>query len=135
MIENRSGHIVVISSLVGKFGTPLRSGYAASKHALHGFFESLRAEVSRYGILVTLVCPGYIRTDISLHALKGDGSLHSKMDPGQTRGMPADECAARILRAIISHKEEVYVGYKDKYIVYLKRFFPGLFSKMMARAR
>src|SRR5205807_3288581 len=135
MLEKKSGHFVVISSLVGKFGTPLRSGYAASKHALHGFFDSLRAEVSRHGILVTLVCPGYIRTDISLHALKGDGSLHSKMDPGQTRGMPADECAARILKAIGRQKEEVYVGYKDKYIVYLKRFFPGLFSKMMARAR
>jgi dehydrogenase/reductase SDR family member 7B len=133
MIENQKGHIVVISSLVGKFGTPLRSGYAASKHALHGFFDSLRAEVGSKGIKVTLVCPGYIRTDISLHAFRGDGSLHSKMDAGQARGMPVERCAAEILKAVRHDKEEVLVGQRDKYIVYLKRFFPGAFSKMVAR--
>lgn len=134
MIENKRGHIVVVSSLVGKFGTPLRSGYAAAKHALHGFFDSLRAEVARYGIKVTLVCPGYIRTDISLHALRGDGGLHGKMDVGQARGMPVDQCAAKILKAIGKKKEEVYVGDRDKYIVYVKRFFPTLFSRMIARS-
>jgi dehydrogenase/reductase SDR family member 7B len=134
MIENKSGHIVVISSLVGKFGTPLRSGYAAAKHALHGFFDSLRAEVSRYGIKVLLVCPGYIRTDISLRALRGDGSLHAKMDSGQARGMPVEECAAQIMKALSHNKEEIYVGGRDKYVVYLKRFFPRVFSRMMARS-
>lgn len=134
MIENRGGRIVVISSLVGKFGTPLRSGYAAAKHALHGFFDSLRAEVSRNGIKVTLVCPGYIRTDISLHALRGDGSYHAKMDSGQARGMPVEQCAAQILRALSRGKEEIYVGNRDKYIVYLKRFFPGIFSRVIARS-
>jgi short-subunit dehydrogenase len=133
MIEQKRGHIVVISSLVGKFGTPLRSGYAAAKHALHGFFDSLRAEVGRHGIKVTLVCPGYIRTDISLHALRGDGTLHAKMDSGQAKGMAVDRCAAEILKAIAKGREEVYVGGRDKYIVYLKRFFPTLFSRMMAR--
>lgn len=134
MIENESGHIVVISSLVGKFGTPLRSGYAAAKHALHGFFDSLRAEVSRYGIKVLLVCPGYIRTDISLHALRGDGSLHAKMDSGQARGMPVEACAARIMKSLARNKEEICVGGRDKYVVYLKRFFPRVFSRMIARA-
>jgi short-subunit dehydrogenase len=134
MIENKGGHIVVISSLVGKFGTPLRSGYAAAKHALHGFFDSLRAEVAHHGIKVTLVCPGYIRTDISLHALRGDGSLHAKMDAGQAKGMPVERCAAEILKAIHRGREEVYVGGRDKYIVYVKRFFPTLFSRMIARS-
>lgn len=134
MIEARNGHIVVISSLVGKFGTPLRSGYAAAKHALHGFFDSLRAEVSRYGIRVMLVCPGYIRTDISLHALRGDGGFHGKMDSGQASGMPVEKCAAQILKALARGKEEIYVGNRDKYIVYLKRFFPGKFSRMIARS-
>src|SRR5579863_8568116 len=72
MMERKSGHIVVISSLVGVLSTPLRSGYAAAKHALHGFFDALRAEVDRYGIQVTIVCPGFIRTDVSLNALRGD---------------------------------------------------------------
>lgn len=134
MIEARNGQIVVISSLVGKFGTPLRSGYAAAKHALHGFFDSLRAEASRYGIKVMLVCPGYIQTDISLHALRGDGGLHAKMDSGQARGMPVEQCAAQIIKGVARGKEEIYVGNKDKYVVYLKRFFPGLFSRMIARS-
>jgi len=81
MLEKRSGHIVVISSVAGKFGVPLRSGYSATKFALHGFYEALRAEEGRNGIRVTMVCPGYIRTDISLSALNGDGSKHAKMDP------------------------------------------------------
>ncbi|HEY6351484.1 MAG TPA: SDR family oxidoreductase [Candidatus Angelobacter sp.] len=134
MMEARGGHIVVVSSLVGKFGTPLRSGYAAAKHALHGFFDSLRAEVSRYGIKVMLVCPGYIRTDISLHALRGDGGLHAKMDSGQARGMPVEQCAAQIMKGLARGKEEIYVGNRDKYVVYLKRFFPRMFSRMIARS-
>lgn len=135
LLERKSGHIVIISSLVGKFGTPLRSGYAAAKHALHGFFDSLRAEVSRNGIKVTLVCPGFIRTDVSLNALRGDGSLHAKMDSGQEHGMHAGQCAAQILRAVAAGKQEVNMGStRDRYSVYLKRFFPGVFSRMVARS-
>lgn len=134
MLEKQSGHFVVISSLVGKFGTPLRSGYAASKHALHGFFDSLRAEEGRRGINVTLVCPGFIRTDISLHALVGDGGKHGKMDKGQSQGMPAEQCAAEIVKGVAGHKREIYVGGRDKYLVYVKRFFPGILSRMVARA-
>jgi len=133
MLEKKSGHFVVISSLVGKFGTPLRSGYSASKHALHGFFDSLRAEEGREGIVVTLVCPGFIRTDISLHALVGDGGKHGKMDKGQAQGMPVEQCAAEILKGVAGHKQEIYVGGRDKYSVYMKRFFPAIFSRMVAR--
>ena len=134
MLEKKSGHFVVISSLVGKFGTPLRSGYAASKHALHGFFDSLRAEEGRQGINVTLVCPGFIRTDISLHALAGDGSKHGKMDKGQAQGIPVEQCAAEIMKGVAGQKQEIYVAGRDKYLVYMKRFFPGMFSRMVARA-
>ncbi len=80
MLERSSGHLVVISSLVGHVGTPLRSAYAASKHALHGFFNSLRAEVWRENVKVTIVCPGYIRTDVSINAFAGDGGKFNKMD-------------------------------------------------------
>lgn len=134
MMERKSGHIVVISSLVGVLSTPLRSGYAAAKHALHGFFDALRAEVDRYGIKVTIVCPGFIRTDVSLNALRGDGTRHAKMDSGQARGMSAEKCANLTLKAIASGKEEIYIGNRDKYIVYLKRFFPGVFSRRIARS-
>ncbi|MFT7297406.1 MAG: dehydrogenase/reductase SDR family protein 7B, partial [Sphingobacteriales bacterium] len=64
MIKRRSGNIAVVSSLVGKFGTPYRSSYAASKHALHGFFDSLRAETEDRGVKVTMVCPGFIATNL-----------------------------------------------------------------------
>jgi short-subunit dehydrogenase len=111
----------------------LRSGYSASKHSLHGFFDALRAEVARQGIQVTLVCPGFIQTNVSLNALKGDGTRHGKMDAGTAKGMPADICAAKILKGIARHKKEFYVGGWDKYSVYLKRFFPGLFARMIAR--
>ena len=80
MIERGSGHIVVISSLTGKFGTPLRSGYAASKHALHGYTDALRAEVADNGVKVTTICPGFVRTEISRNALSGDASAHGIMD-------------------------------------------------------
>jgi short-subunit dehydrogenase len=134
MLAQRSGHMVVISSIAGKFGVPLRSGYSASKFALHGFFEVLRAEEEKNGIHVTMVCPGYIRTDISLSALKGDGGKHAKMDPGIAQGMPAEECARRILQAVGRGKKEIIVGsQREQGLVYLKRFFPDLLARMVGR--
>src|SRR5690606_32867966 len=65
MLQAKSGHFVVVTSVMGKIGTPQRSAYAASKHALHGFFDCLRAEVADHGLFVTLICPGYIQTDVS----------------------------------------------------------------------
>ena len=134
-IKNKSGHFVVISSLVGKFGTPYRSAYAASKHALHGFFDALRAEHYADNIRITIVCPGFIRTNVSINALTGDGSTLNEMDEAQDKGMPPDECAKQIISAIENQKEEVLVGGKEKYAVYLKRFFPKIFSKILRKAK
>lgn len=134
MLEQKSGHMVVISSIAGKFGVPLRSGYSASKFALHGFFEVLRAEEEKNGIHVTMVCPGYIRTDISLSALQGDGAKHAKMDPRISQGMAAPECARRILQGIGRGKKEIIVGDKSEQgLVYLKRFFPDLLARMVGQ--
>ncbi|MBZ5489754.1 MAG: SDR family oxidoreductase [Acidobacteriia bacterium] len=134
MLAQKSGHMVVISSIAGKFGVPLRSGYSASKFALHGFFEVLRAEEEKNGIHVTMVCPGYIRTDISLSALRGDGAKHAKMDPGISQGMPAAECARRILQGVRREKNEIIVGAKrERALVYLKRFFPDLLARMIGK--
>jgi dehydrogenase/reductase SDR family member 7B len=135
MIERGSGHLVVISSLMGKFSTPLRSTYSASKHALHGFFDSLRAEVRSQGIKVTLVCPGFIRTNISINALCADGSCHGTMDDAQAAGLLPGVCAARILQAVAKGREEVYIGGKEVMAVYLNRFFPGIFNHFIAKAK
>jgi short-subunit dehydrogenase len=135
MLARRRGDIVVVSSLVGHFSTPLRSGYAAAKHALHGFFDALRAEVHADGVHVLMVCPGFIRTDISLHALTADGSPQGTMDAGQAAGMPPEQCAARIVAALDRRQEEVVIGGRETWYLFLHRFFPGLFRRAVRRAR
>lgn len=133
MLARKAGRIVVISSVVGKFGSPVRSTYSASKHALHGFFDSLRAEVHDDGLQVTIVCPGFVTTDISVNALTKDGSAQGTMDTAQANGMSADECAARILRAVASGKDEVYIGGREIIGVHINRFAPGLFNRIIRR--
>ena len=135
MIKNKSGHMVVISSISGKFGFGLRSTYAASKHALHGFFESLRFENWKKNIKVTIVCPGKIKTAISVNALDGSGKKHGKMDDNQEKGMSAENCAKQIIDAILKEKEEVYIGGSELMAVYIKRFFPKLFSKLIRKVK
>ena len=135
LVERQRGHLVVISSLVGKIGSPLRSTYAASKHALHGFFDSLRAEHFRDNIRVTLVCPGFIRTQVSVNALTGSGQPQDKMDDAQAKGMTAERCAQQIVRAINRGQEEVYIGGREILAVYVKRFFPSVFSRLLRRAK
>jgi len=133
-IDNKKGHFVTVTSIVGKIGTPLRSSYAATKHALHGFFDSLRAEVFKENIKVTLVCPGFVSTNISKNALTGDGSSQKKMDKATENGMDPDRFATLMIKAILKEKEEVYIGgLKEKFGVLLKRFFPKLLSKMIRK--
>jgi dehydrogenase/reductase SDR family protein 7B len=131
MLARKSGHIVPISSVVGYVGTPLRSTYSASKHALHGFFDSLRAEVAKDGIDVTIVCPGYIRTNVSRNALTGSGATFGKMDDTHERAMKPEECARRIVDAVARRKEELVVGGMETWAVPLKRFIPRLVSRMV----
>jgi len=135
MLKNKSGHFVSISSLVGKFGSPYRTGYAASKHALHGFYDSLRAELWKDNIKVMMVCPGFIKTQISINALTEDGSLLNQMDDAQANGMPAELCAQKIIRGIESDKNELLIGGKETLGVYIKRFFPGIFAKIIRKAK
>ncbi len=133
MIENGAGHLVIISSVVGKFGTQHRTSYAASKHALHGYFDSLRNEVFDKGINITIICPGFINTNITLNSVTANGALYNKMDSNQANGMPAHECATKILDAVAKNKEEIVIGGKEKYGVLLKRIFPKYFSKMLRK--
>jgi len=135
MLKQKSGHIVVMSSISGKFGFYLRTAYSASKHALHGFFESLRLENEADGIKVTIAVPGKIQSNISLHALKGDGTTHGVMDRSQEEGMPAAECARIILDAISLGKEEVLIGGKEIKAVWLKRHFPGWFRRVIRKQK
>ena len=133
-IEKKEGHFVVTTSIVGKIGTPLRSSYAASKHALHGFFDSLRAENHSNNIAVTLVCPGFVQTNVSMNALTGNGSPQNTMDKATEKGIHPSRFAKLMAKAIYTKKEEVYIaGAKEKLGVLVKRLFPKLLSKMIRK--
>ena len=134
LVQNR-GHIVAISSITGKFGFPLRSAYSASKHAILGFFDSLRIELSEKNIKVTVFLPGRIKTNISLNSITKEGSLYGKMDDGQKNGMSAKECAEKMIRAIRKGKKEVLIGNSEILMVYIKRFFPALFFKLARKIK
>lgn len=134
MLENGFGHIVPISSLVGKFGSPYRSSYAASKHALHGYYDSLRAEMWKKGVLVTIITPGFVKTNVSLNALTEKGAASNAMDHGQANGLSAEECGKQIVKAIIKEKEEVRIGGKETMAILIKRYFPGILSRIVRKA-
>lgn len=126
MLQRGSGHLAVTSSINGRFGFPLRCAYSSAKHALYGFFETLRAEYYDEGIRVTMVCPGRVNTRISFNALEADGKLHAKLDAGQGGGISSEKAADIIVRALSKEKNEVLVGGKELLMVYIKRFFPSL---------
>ena len=135
-INKKNGQIVVISSVVGKIGTPLRSSYSGSKHALHGFFDSLRAELYDDNIAVTLICPGFVNTNVSLNALTGDGSKQNKLDKATESGLKPDDFANIALKAIAQKRQEIVIGgFKEKLAVYVKRFFPRLLSNIIRKAK
>ncbi len=131
MLRQKSGHFLVISSVTGIYGVPKLSSYSASKHALHGFFESLRAEVAKNNINITMVVPGFVRTNITVNALNGDGSKYGKMMRVQDRGLDPSHVATMILDAASKNKEEVLMGRLELLGVYCKRLFPNLFSKII----
>lgn len=131
--QSGQGQVVIISSLVGKIPTPYRSGYAAAKHALHGFYESLRAEEPH--IKVNLICPGFIHTQVSVNALTGNNEALGEMDQAQANGMPAEVFAKKALKAIQINKAVALIGGKEVWGVQLFRFFPGLFRKIIGKAR
>ena len=133
-LKEKQGHFTVITSLTGVFASPYRSGYAASKHALHGFFDSLRAELEDQGILVTLAAPGFVKTKVSINALTGDGNSLGSMDDAQAKGISAEACAQKTIRAIARNKREVYIG-RESYAAYVKRYLPGVFARLIKKAK
>ena len=135
MLTHQLGHIATVTSLTGKFGSPYRSSYAASKHALHGFFDSLRAELAETPLKVTLICPGFVRTNVSINSLTGSGQQLGTMDDATDKGMDPKALARKILRDLERGKEEVYYGGKEVLGVYLKRFFPKYFSSLIKKAK
>lgn len=133
LLASPQANIVNISSVTGTFGFPQRSAYAASKHALVGFFESWMLENKHPQINFTTVSPGRILTNISYNALKSDGSKHELLDEGQAKGIRADVCANRIIRAVAQGKQQVYIVKQERILLFLYRFFPSIFVYLVKK--
>ncbi|MDF0716465.1 SDR family oxidoreductase [Muricauda sp. 334s03] len=134
-ITNKSGRYVTVTSLMGKFGSPYRSGYCGAKHALHGFFDVMRMEHEKDGVKVTLVCPGFVQTNVAKNALTADGSTQKNDDVATQNGITPALAAKEIISAIQKDKFEIYVGGKEVKGIYLKRFFPKLLHKMVLKSQ
>jgi len=130
-LSRKAGHFVVTSSVMGKIGTPMRSAYAAAKHALHGFFDCLRAEVSRQNIKVTILTPGYIKTNVALNAITKDGTRLGKQSQNINNGLTPGKAAVQILKAISRSSYETYIGKfgGEKISLWIMRFAPGMLIK------
>ena len=132
--KNKKGQFAVISSVVGKIGTPLRSSYSASKHALHGFYDSLRAECYEDGIEVTIICPGFVNTDVSINALTGKGEKQGSKDKATANGLSPERFAKKAIKSIQNKRQEVVIGGGLEVLaVYVKRFFPLILSRMVRK--
>lgn len=134
MLEQGSGHMAVTSSVAGKIGAPQRTGYCAAKHAMMGFFDALRAENANRGLKVTTITPGFINTNVSINALKGDGSEFGKTDNNIANGMDVTRCAEVIMKGFRKGTPEIAVGEGiEMKALWLKRFFPKTVFKMVAK--
>jgi len=131
MQDRGRGHIAVVSSVAGKVGAPTLSAYSASKHALQGWFDSLRAEVHDDGIGVTLACPGFVKTSIASNMIATEGQ--STVKKIVEKGISPSRCADAIAEAIEREKAEFYAGGWEVINVYLKRFVPGLLRRLVRR--
>ena len=134
-LRQGGGHFVVVTSLVGEIPTPKRSAYSASKHALHGFFEALRAEEYDNGVRVTLALPGFIRTRLSYNALVGDGREQGTLDDAQANGMDPALCARRLVEAVQRGRDQVIIAGREGAGVYLKRWAPPLYRRVIRKIK
>ena len=133
-IERQQGQYAVVTSVMGKYGSPFRSGYAGSKHALHGFFDVLRMEHQKDNISVSLLCPGFVQTNVTINALTGDGSSLGHDDPATKNGLQVEVFCRKAIKAIDKKAWETYFGRKEKLGVYLKRISQKLLHSIVIRS-
>ena len=130
-IIRSKGTIVGVSSIAGYRGLPGRSGYSASKHAVHGWLEALRTELLDTGVNVMWVCPGFTASNIRNMALNEEARPQGESTMDEGKMMPADECAEHIVKAIEKRKRTLVLTFKGKQTIFLNRFFPKLADKLV----
>lgn len=134
MIEQKSGHLIVTSSVAGKHAVPFHTTYCAAKHALHGYFDTLRIEHLTDNISVMLLVIAGIRSNVFEHALTGDGSEYGKNDHAGGSGMTAEACAERVVGAIVNNEPEVVISIEEAIqAMRLKDKDPVAFTRRMAK--
>ncbi|XP_045139074.1 dehydrogenase/reductase SDR family protein 7-like isoform X2 [Portunus trituberculatus] len=134
MLKRKTGHIVAVSSVQGKLAIPYRSCYTASKHALQGFFDSLRAEVAESKVKVTVISPGYIATNLSVNAVTGDGSMYGEMDETTSGGMSPEYVADSIVGCLTNGSEELVLAPVLHHVaILLRTLSPPLVTHIMKR--
>ena len=133
MVACGAGHVSVVSSVAGYLSTPHRSTYSASKFAVRGYFDSLRAELHGTGVEVGIICPGYVRTEITRAALGEGGGAHGKTSSAIEAGLSPEKVAKGIVSAIESGRHELVIGGKATAGVYLSRWAPSLVRRLAPR--
>nr|CAG4644019.1 EOG090X07KM [Lepidurus arcticus] len=132
MIKRKAGHIVMVSSVQGKIGIPFRSCYSASKHALQAFSDCLRAEVNKDKVMVSVIDPGYIQTNLSLNAVTASGGRYGVTDKATAQGETPEKVAWEITRAVKQGKEELIIaGFTTRFVIFLRTLFPSLYFLIM----
>lgn len=136
MLKRQSGRVVFVSSVAGLVGTQYRASYAAAKAALHLWANSMRAELGGQGIQVNVIFPGYVKTDVSVNALVGDGSTLGSMDDAQAQAMSADEFAQRAVKGLLNNQEFLVIGgVKERFSVLLSRVSPRVLYQVIRRVK
>lgn len=136
LLKQKSGHVVFISSVAGLIGTQYRATYSAAKAAIHMWANSLRAEVAAQGIDVSVVFPGFVKTNVSLNALTGDGEAQGFQDEAIEQGLDADEFAEQTVKALLQKQEYIVIGgRKEKLGVMLSRLAPSILYKQIRKAQ
>jgi NAD(P)-dependent dehydrogenase (short-subunit alcohol dehydrogenase family) len=133
-LKKTGGRIVAMSSLTGKTGVPMRTAYAASKHAIAGFFESLRLELIGSGVSVTTIYPGFVTSEIRFRALGPDGRPVGSDAQNEEDDMSAEECARITLEAARRRKREVVMTARARFGLWLKFVAPALVDRITLNA-
>ncbi len=129
-LKKTNGRLVGISSITGKTGVPTRTGYAASKHAMAGFFDSLRIELMNTGVTVTMIYPGFVVSEVRERALGINGKPVGKSHLDDSTITSTEECVNRIIEAASKRKRELVMTSKAKIGMWLKLVSPGLVDKI-----
>jgi NAD(P)-dependent dehydrogenase (short-subunit alcohol dehydrogenase family) len=133
-LKKSRGRIVAISSLLGLTGAPTRSAYAASKHAMFGFFDSLRIELAGSGVSVTVVAPDFVLSEIHRRALGPDGRALGASPMQESRIMTAEDCARIVVRAAARRERLVLTSARGRLVRWAALLAPGLLDRLAARA-